>query len=202
MTDLSNHLRLRNEQGFVLVTSLIFLVVLTLLAVSAINSSTLQERMAANQRDRSRALHAANAALRHAETLLKQPLSNAYQADEKGNGEDGGNHAKATRPIHIWSLDGMFGSPPDDESLAFLNKEIWAQSNIQTYQTKSGSASADSRLPPVQYFVEDYKCMSRDLNPDSCARGISPILYRITARAQSKNPNTVVVTQSLYEKGY
>ncbi|MBH04028.1 MAG: hypothetical protein CMP08_07880 [Xanthomonadales bacterium] len=53
----------RQQQGFILVTSLIFLVVLTLLAVSAISSATLQQRMAANQQARAEALDRANSAL-------------------------------------------------------------------------------------------------------------------------------------------
>lgn len=72
---LSQHTAQR-QGGFILATSLIFLVVITLLAVSAINSSTLQARMAANQREKSRALNAANSALRYAEDRLASHVIN------------------------------------------------------------------------------------------------------------------------------
>lgn len=61
------------EQGFILVTSLIFLVVLTLLAVSAITSATLQDRMATGQREKSRALQDADSALAYVESVLAEP---------------------------------------------------------------------------------------------------------------------------------
>lgn len=50
--------------------SLIFLVLLTLLAVSAMHGTILQERMAGNTRDRMLAFQATEAALRSAETTL------------------------------------------------------------------------------------------------------------------------------------
>lgn len=53
-----------------LMVSLIFLVLLTLLAVSAMHGTILQERMAGNTRDRMLAFQAAEAALRTAETQL------------------------------------------------------------------------------------------------------------------------------------
>ena len=61
-------MNLRNqEQGFVLVTSLIFLVVLSLLGVMALRGSLFDERMAANDRDRALAREYAEMALRDAE---------------------------------------------------------------------------------------------------------------------------------------
>ena len=54
----------------VLIVGLILLVLLTLLAVSAMHGTILQERMAGNTRDRMLAFQAAEAALRQAETLL------------------------------------------------------------------------------------------------------------------------------------
>lgn len=54
----------------VLIVGLILLVLLTLLAVSAMHGTILQERMAGNSRDRMLAFQAAEAALRQAETLL------------------------------------------------------------------------------------------------------------------------------------
>lgn len=54
----------------VLIVGLILLVLLTLLAVSAMHGTILQERMAGNTRDRMLAFQAAEAALRQAEALL------------------------------------------------------------------------------------------------------------------------------------
>lgn len=64
--------RLRGERGSALAIALIFLLLMTLLGVSAMRSSNLQERMAGNLRDRNMAFQAAEAALRAGETWLLQ----------------------------------------------------------------------------------------------------------------------------------
>lgn len=57
----------RFQRGMSLFVSLIFLAVLSLLAVAAMNGTTLEERMARNERDQSAALNAAETAIRDAE---------------------------------------------------------------------------------------------------------------------------------------
>jgi type IV pilus assembly protein PilX len=56
-----------NQSGAALIVGLIFLVILTVLGVAAMQNSTLEERMAGNARDRNVAFQAAEAALRDAE---------------------------------------------------------------------------------------------------------------------------------------
>jgi type IV pilus assembly protein PilX len=60
----------RKQRGAVLVVSLLLLLVMTLLALGASQSTRLQERMAGNTRDSEVALQGAEASLRGAEELL------------------------------------------------------------------------------------------------------------------------------------
>ena len=70
-TSESSFLRAMNNQGgAALIVSLIFLLLMTLIGVTSMQSTTLQERMAGNTRDRNLALQAAEAALRQGETWL------------------------------------------------------------------------------------------------------------------------------------
>lgn len=69
----------RSHRGAVLTISLIFLVLLTLLALTSIQSSTLEERMAGHTYDRQIAFQAAEAAIRAAERWLE---SGAPSLDE------------------------------------------------------------------------------------------------------------------------
>lgn len=55
------------QRGAALITGLIFLVILTLLGITAMRTSTLEERIAGNTRDRNVALQAADTALRDGE---------------------------------------------------------------------------------------------------------------------------------------
>jgi len=58
------------QRGSVLVVSLIFLLLLTLLGLAALQTTTLEEKMAGNVTDQSRAFQAAEAALRNAEAEI------------------------------------------------------------------------------------------------------------------------------------
>jgi type IV pilus assembly protein PilX len=62
------------EQGFVLITALLLLIVMTLLGVSAISSVTLQERMASNMREKAQAFESAAFAVREGEKELSAVL--------------------------------------------------------------------------------------------------------------------------------
>ncbi len=52
------------QRGVTLIITLVMLVVITLIALSSLRSTTMNERMAGNSRDRQRALQAAEAAVR------------------------------------------------------------------------------------------------------------------------------------------
>lgn len=58
------------QSGVVLITGLIFVVILTMIVLAVLRSGTLEERMAANARNRQVALQAAEAVLRDAEVAL------------------------------------------------------------------------------------------------------------------------------------
>lgn len=60
----------KNQKGAVLAISLIILLLMTIIGVSAMRSTTLQEKMAGNLRDYNVAFQAAEAALRDAETYI------------------------------------------------------------------------------------------------------------------------------------
>jgi Tfp pilus assembly protein PilX len=60
------------HHGYILVTSLVFLLVLTLLGVALLTGVTLEETMAHNMREKQRAIAAASAAARGVENYLAQ----------------------------------------------------------------------------------------------------------------------------------
>ena len=59
-----------SQRGAILIVSLLLLLVMTLIGVTAVSTTTLQEKMAGNNRQRQLAFQAAGAALRDAETWL------------------------------------------------------------------------------------------------------------------------------------
>ena len=73
--------RIRHEAGSVLLTGLIFLMILSMIVLSMLSGGTLEERMAANDRDRQIALQSAEAVLRDAEATLSASPFYPYSAD-------------------------------------------------------------------------------------------------------------------------
>jgi type IV pilus assembly protein PilX len=62
--------RAQGQRGFILVTGLLFLVVMTLLALAMFRSTGLMDRISANARDKQRSFEAAESALQYAEWWL------------------------------------------------------------------------------------------------------------------------------------
>lgn len=73
-----------SQRGSALGVSLIFLVLLTLLGLTAMQDTGLQERMAGNARDKDMALQAGEAALRDAEAFLMTPVLPAFNGGTSG----------------------------------------------------------------------------------------------------------------------
>lgn len=61
---------LRRQNGAVLIITLIMLIVITLVTVSSVRSTTVDERMAGNARDRNKAFQAAEAAVQNCLALV------------------------------------------------------------------------------------------------------------------------------------
>lgn len=72
---LSSHFAPTTQRGAVLVVSLIFLLLLTLIGTTAMRTTTLQERMAGNTRDTNLSLQAAEAGLRAGQAWVLVPAN-------------------------------------------------------------------------------------------------------------------------------
>lgn len=200
----------QHQRGFVLITSLVFLVVITLLAVTAINRSTLQERMASNMRDQSRDRQAADAALREAERRLSDPVFNTYQAAGSSYTLSDDYNSNPNDPETLTlSSAGLFNNSEgdtSDDNAAYLNSSNW--SGGATYDVLAAVADPDGKVdlslqnpPDVKYYVQPGTFAGRDLNPDTAAVADGTAYYRITARA-AHGDRAAVVTQSTYAKHY
>jgi len=78
-----------NQRGFVLITALMFLIILTLLGLSSMRTNSLLERMAGYSIDRQVALQAAEAALRDAELDISKGRASGDTGFSDGCGNAG-----------------------------------------------------------------------------------------------------------------
>lgn len=83
----TNTLLTKHQQGSALLVSLIILVVMTLLGLSGMRTSVMEEKMAGNMRDSELAFQAAEAALRDAEKYIQDNVISTASFD--GDGSDG-----------------------------------------------------------------------------------------------------------------
>lgn len=171
-----------NEQGVALFLALVVLLIITVLGVSGLQTTTLEERMAANARDRDLAFQAAEAALSDAERFLNN----------------------ASLP--------PFGNAAGLYELNAVNRPIWAGSSQQTGNgvityslDRPGVGAQATPLGTVaqqpQYFIEQFpltQLPGGTLEAGVAADELS--FFRITARGFGGRASTVVVLQSGYQR--
>lgn len=169
----------RRQQGVALITGLIFMVVLTLIAITAARMAGLEERMSGNMRDRSLAMQAAEMTLRDAEMDILNSgrivgLRTFDQTCPNGlcqNGLSGNKNGVDWNITPVWSLVNMTATPSVEYGLF-------------TGATPIAGLSAQPR-----YIIEG---ISKDIGGET-------YYYRITVRAQGANPNTVVWLQEVFK---
>lgn len=168
------------QSGAVLVVSLIMLLLLTLIGVTGMQTTSLEEKMAGNTRDRSIAFQAAESALRDAERDITTGRSligyTGFTVDcgasTTGNTTDDGlcYNGGTAYSTDIWTTTSMTAAP----SVAY------------------GQATSASSIPNLsaqpRYIIEGLPAAGTD------------IYYRITVRAQGVLATTVVWLQAVYRQ--
>ena len=129
---------LRNERGAVLIVGLLILVILTMLGITAMQTSTLEERMAGNLSSRELAFQAAEAGLRAGENYL------ASHRDK----------------LPVFNGSGGFFQPaaPGDSG-------VWLTANWNSAQVYSGDLSGVAEQP--RFIIEQMSSPGATLIADS-----------------------------------
>jgi type IV pilus assembly protein PilX len=167
------HSPVARQDGIVLVTSLIILVVMTLFAVTAVRMVSQQERMAGYSYDRGLAFQAAEAALREAEmnieTTKPQPAVGAACA--------------------------LMGAAKVQTCPApAANVTRWTDPAFAGWVGATKVGATTLAVTPeyfVEYLGKTFPCTTAPLAPLTCKR------YRVTARAGDAGRAKVMV-QSMY----
>jgi type IV pilus assembly protein PilX len=173
----------RTQRGISLVVVLLFLVMLSILGTTAIQTSSLEEKMTGNERDRQIAFEAAEGALRDAEREIFLSLSPNSPFDSAC---DNGLCTPSTTAVGQWdAVDWMSATP----------RQYGAFTGAGTYPV-TGLA----RTP--RYIIEILPRMSASagnsagLGARSSTTAGTP--YRITAVGWGRRPTTQVQLQSVY----
>lgn len=172
------------QRGASLVIALMFLIVLTVLGLVAVRSSTMQERMAGNDRDRAVAFEAAEAALRDAELDIRLNITPAS-------------------PFDLACAGGLCWP----STVATPNWYVvpWAGGTSRIYGVGSGAGAYPLAVAnPPRYIIEILPELPSGpggtLRAGARASSTGGVGYRITARGWGRRPGTQVMLQSVYVK--
>ena len=164
------------QTGAALIVSLVMLLAMTLLAVTAARTTTLQERMAGNLRNKSIAFEVAETTLRQGEEWVDDQI--------------GGEKPQPVAPASC-------GAPPCDVltngSLDPMATATWNPgTDVQTGPTLANAAAAS------QYYIEEQQVVRDALNVGQSTDENARIYYRISVRAVGGNATAVSVLRSTY----
>jgi len=168
-----------NEQkGAALIVSLIILLVITMLGLTAIQNSSLQERMATAMVDRSIAFEAAEAALRDAQAWLDGQTT-------RPTGGTSGNP-------DVWAGGGALVTAIGADA------EDWSASDWAAHSRAYSHTIANASAAP-RYVIEEMQFV-----PDSLDAGstVGIWYYRVTARGLGGSSNAEALLQASLRKRF
>lgn len=159
------------QAGVALITGLIFMVVLTLLALAAMRTTTLEERMSGNARDRDLAFQAAEAALRAGEQVLQGATLPAFATGTSYTPRIAASTLSTYWPTHPWATQSVAAWQPEGTNSApqYVIEEMGASGGGSGGGLGIGALGDDG-------------------------------VYRVTARGVGRSATTVVILQAVYER--
>ncbi|MCO6413926.1 MAG: hypothetical protein J5I92_14390 [Thiogranum sp.] len=180
------HSTSRSQQhGAALVVSLMMLLVMTLIGITAMNTTVLEEKMAGNSRQRQLAFQSAEAALRSAEDWLFTNVTNVAAFETTFNG---------TPAELYWERKPRPGSTLRPITIDVYDHSAWAVGNSQEPATSVTSAT-DQQDP--RYVIE-YLGRSGEPPLDVNDPDPRPYAFRITSIGWGTDNTTTYVAQSTY----
>ena len=168
--------KITRSNGVALVTGLIMLTMVTLLAVTSMQSTTLQELMSSNLKDQVTAFEAAETAIRAAEEYLDSDQYNL----------------------------GSFDSDLSDGLVAYTYDDIWNEIDWAAESEQVTGVYGVTTAP--RYVIQYIGPVTSELNTlnvenaygQGGATELSVDMFKITARGTGGSDNTVVVLETMY----
>jgi type IV pilus assembly protein PilX len=191
-------LRLHNprahQQGLVLVSSLLLLLVVTILALAMFRSMGLQEKIAGNVREKQRALHAAVVAQQYAEWWLSSS-NNSGQSPVICNATANANLG----PTQVLICTNSIAAPatlPWTSSGATVGITYYPSNALSPLTSMNFAAASNGSLANAYYLTPSFYIQY--LGPSADGGGT---VYKIDAVGYGGNALSVAVVESTYEIG-
>lgn len=175
--------RLRHQRGALLIMCLVFLTVLTLMAMTGMDTSVTEERMAGNMQDYNQAFEAAEVGMENAEAWLAAQIE-LPSANSAGTAE-------------VWTNN---GPDPDADAVGW-----WLERDAAWWNSNAESGSGlDQVATQPQYVIEEYfvSTAGQSLAIGTGEQVQTRVLHRVTTRGVGSSGNAEVMLQSTYIRPY
>ncbi len=165
----------KHQSGVVLVVGLIILLLLTLIGLTGMQTTGLEEKMASNMRDKNLAFQTAEATLKVGENKI-QDLSNSNTSSGFFN------------CLHESQGDGLFKQPDEPDIDIGTTKSVWLTRDVLCTDVLKKVGGLESVCRPDDANQSKYviQCLPE------------PGLYRVTAYARGATNDSVVILQSVF----
>lgn len=173
------------QRGVALVLALVFLLLLTLIGITALNTTSLEEKMAGNVKDRNLAFQAAESALALGENWLYTQLGKPIFPNTGI-----GLHTPATGTTENW-----------DDNTNWSSKSV----TYPNLPGQSGSGTLGKINTQPKYMIEDMGEVPESggsLVLSSSYKGKGTTILRVTTRGTGGTDAAVVMLQSTYSRDY
>jgi len=173
----------KRQTGASLIVSLMLLIVLTLLGLSGMQSTIMQERMSSNVRDKGMAFQAAESAIRGGEDWVKSADTNTLR-DPDGT-------TCSSPPCDIITLN----------EYASMTAETfgWWQTNARAFIFPSSTSNSTPAADP-HFIVEFHSRVDQGYSLDPGDTTLRPHLYRITAMGVGSTTTAEAMIETLYSR--
>ena len=178
--------RIRAEQGSALIVSLILMLVITIIGLTALQGTTMQTRMATAMRDRSLAFEAAEAALRDAQGWLAAQFAGGTKPDATNDGSTG-----------VWIVKEPQTAAGQDDYMDWTTANWTAVG--QAYPLQNGAVIAGLAGQP-RVVIEEWQFMPEGVEAPDVLLQVGFQTYRITTNALGAAPETSVTLQALVRR--
>lgn len=167
--------RFTQQRGTALAVGLLILLVMTMIGVTGMQTTSMEEKMAGNMRDRNLAFQVAESALRSGENYLS--ATGVLPAFANANG--------LYQPGNIAPYDW------------YKNDDAWwlIASHVRSFGTTNYSSVATG----TAYILEELPKVPEPTQSLEAGVLINANYFRVTARGVGGTPNAVVVVQSVYK---
>lgn len=179
----------RRERGAILIVALMFLVLLTIIGVSSMSGTALEEKMASNLREQNVAFQAAESALRDAEIDLETAIGGTGNRDPMTIATNFPASPDCTGTF----TNGVCRNTNHKAQIVTAAGWDWnSASKTVAYGSYTGAIALGGVAQQPRYVIE-YLSEKDDATTTPTTR-----YFRITARGWGANANTTVTLQSVY----